>query len=148
VFEFIATFTCAIFAGAAIYINFVEHPARMQCGTELAASVFGPSYRRATVMQASLAAVATLSAVTAWWLSDSVLWITGAVLIFSVVPFTLFVILPTNKQLLAPGLDRAASTTHELLTRWGRLHAVRSAASVAAQVIFLIATLRNGCTGR
>jgi uncharacterized membrane protein len=94
-------------------------------------------------MQASLALVATVSALVAWWLSDSVLWITGALLIFSVVPFTLLVILPTNQQLLAPGLDRAAPTTHQLLVRWGRLHAIRSVASVAAITIFLIAVLRT-----
>jgi hypothetical protein len=49
---------CAgLFAGAAIYISLVEHPARLECGIELAVAEFGPSYRRAAVMQASLAAV-------------------------------------------------------------------------------------------
>jgi len=53
----------ALFAGAALYINLVEHPARLQCGTELAATVFGPSYKRATLMQVPLAIVATISAI-------------------------------------------------------------------------------------
>jgi hypothetical protein len=35
--EFIALLSCALFTGAAVYITFVEHPARMQCGVELAA---------------------------------------------------------------------------------------------------------------
>src|SRR5947209_7489038 len=34
-FQFMATVCCALFAGAAVYVNFVEHPARMECGTEL-----------------------------------------------------------------------------------------------------------------
>ena len=139
--EFTAILACALFAGAALYVNLVEHPARMGCGTALAATVFGPSYRRATVMQASLALVATVSALSAWWLVGSVLWMTGALLIFSVVPFTLLVILPTNKQLLSPALDRAAPTTHQLLVRWGRLHAVRTLASVTAMIMFLVAVL-------
>jgi hypothetical protein len=50
--EFIAFLACAMFTGAAVYITFVEHPARMQCGTEIAATEFAPSYRRATLMQA------------------------------------------------------------------------------------------------
>src|SRR5262249_17722153 len=49
-FQFVALFSCALFAGAALYINLAEHPACMQCGTELAATVFGPSYHRATMM--------------------------------------------------------------------------------------------------
>ena len=141
VFQFVAILSCALFAGAAAYVNLVEHPARMQCGTALATTVFGPSYRRATVMQASLALVATVSALGAWWLVGSVLWIIGGLLIFAVVPFTLLVILPTNKQLLAPNLDRAAPATHRLLVRWGRLHAVRTAASFAATILFLVAAL-------
>jgi hypothetical protein len=56
IFETITTLACGIFTGAAVYINLVEHPARMQCGTRLAATEFAPSYRRASVMQASLAA--------------------------------------------------------------------------------------------
>src|SRR2546426_431842 len=47
--EFLATFCCAIFAGAAIYINAVEHPARMSCGTSAALAEWAPSYTRATI---------------------------------------------------------------------------------------------------
>ena len=54
--QFLTTLCCGLFAGAAIYVNLVEHPARMECGTEIAATEFSPSYRRAAVMQASLAA--------------------------------------------------------------------------------------------
>jgi hypothetical protein len=46
-FEFIATLCAGLFAGASIYITFVEHPARLDCGTKLAVTEFGPSYRRA-----------------------------------------------------------------------------------------------------
>ena len=136
-----AILSSALFAGAALYINLVEHPARLQCGTELAATVFGPSYKRATLMQVPLAIVATISAIVCWWFLGSVLWIAGALMIFAVMPFTLVVIMPTNKQLLAPGLLRDSAMAHRLLVRWGHLHAVRSAASLAATIIFLVASL-------
>jgi len=61
-----ATFCTALFAGAAIYINLVEHPARLECGTAAAVAEWRPSYRRATIMQASLALAGLLSAVGAW----------------------------------------------------------------------------------
>ena len=48
----VAAVCAGLFAGAAIYINAVEHPARLSCGNEVALREFAPSYRRATVMQA------------------------------------------------------------------------------------------------
>ena len=55
--EFVAVLSCSLFTGASVYISLVEHPARMQCGVEIAATELPPSYRRATVMQATLAAL-------------------------------------------------------------------------------------------
>ena len=65
VFELLAVLCAGLFAGAAVYITFVEHPAPLSCGTALAATEFGPSYRRGTVMQVSLAVVGLLGAVIA-----------------------------------------------------------------------------------
>jgi len=49
----------------------------------------------------------------------------------------LLVILPTNKRLLSPQLDRASAETAELLQRWGRLHSVRSVLSALAFALLL-----------
>jgi hypothetical protein len=56
-FEIVALLCIGLFSGAAAYVTFVEHPARVSCGPALAVAEFGPSYRRGTVMQASLAAM-------------------------------------------------------------------------------------------
>src|SRR3712207_6387353 len=133
--ELIATLCAGLFAGAAIYITLVEHPARLECGTALAAAEFGPSYRRATVMQASLAAVGLLAAIAAWLRGAGPAVLLGGVLLGLVIPFTLIVILPTNKRLLDPKLDRSSPEAATLLHRWGRLHAVRSVASAVAFVV-------------
>jgi len=34
--EFVAVLTCGLFAGTALYVSLVEHPARMGCGVEIA----------------------------------------------------------------------------------------------------------------
>lgn len=73
--EFVAVLACALFAGAAIYISFIEHPARMQCGVEIAATEFAPSYRRATMMQATCAALGLASSVAAWVAGASLWWL-------------------------------------------------------------------------
>lgn len=132
----LALLASTLFAGAAIYINLVEHPARLECGTALAATVFGPSYRRAAVMQAGLALAASLAGLTAGLMHGHWLWYCGAALIFAVVPFTFVIIMPTNKRLLDPALEASANETRELLRRWGRLHAVRSVSSAVAVAAF------------
>lgn len=141
VIEFIAVLSCTIFTGAAIYINLVEHPARMGCDTKTAATVWAPSYKRATVMQASLAILSFLSGVSAWLLGGSVIWLIGAVVIGLVVPFTFIAIMPTNHQLLESGRDLSSEETKKLLEKWGKLHSVRSVLSLVASVIYLTVLL-------
>jgi len=136
-FQFIAALSTTLFTGAAIYINFVEHPARMGCDTKTAATVWAPSYKRATVMQASLAILGFLSGLVVWLLSGGIMWLVGAVFIGSVVPFTFIAIMPTNHQLLTPGRDLASSETRTLLEKWGRLHAVRSVLSSIASLVYI-----------
>src|SRR5580692_2275519 len=107
--EFLAVLACSLFTGASVYINLVEHPARMECGVEVAATEFPPSYRRATVMQATLAALGLLSSIAAWLAGATFWWLVGGVMLGAVIPFTLAVILPTNKQLLNPALDKRST---------------------------------------
>jgi hypothetical protein len=135
--EIFAVLCCALFAGAALYVALVEHPARMECGMEVALTEFAPSYRRASVMQALLAMFGSFSAVLAWFAGASITWLLGAALLFSVVPFTLLAILPTNRQLLDQSLDRQSNRARELMVRWSRLHAVRTIVSLASLILFL-----------
>lgn len=137
IIKLLATLAAGLFSGAAIYINLVEHPARMQCGTALAVTEFAPSYKRATVMQASLAAFGSINGITAWLLSSGITWLIGGIFLGAVIPFTLIVIFPVNKKLLDPSLDKSSENAAELLSRWGRLHSMRSFLSLASFLIFI-----------
>ena len=143
IFQFLAVLCCILFAGAAIYINLVEHPARMGCDTKTAATVWMPSYKKATVMQAPLAVISFLAGVAVWLLGGGLLWLIGAVLIGLVVPFTFIAVMPTNNQLLVPGRDLSSAETRSLLEKWGRLHAVRSALSFLASIVYLVSLIRT-----
>ena len=135
--ELVAVLACTLFTGAAVYITAVEHPARLSCGTEIAAAEWAPSYKRATVMQASLAMVAGLFGMVRGVQDGEWLWVWAAMLILAVVPFTLIVIRPTNNRLLDPRRDRRSDETLQLLKSWGRLHLVRSLLGVAASILFV-----------
>lgn len=139
VLQLVAMLSAGLFAGAATYVTFVEHPARMQCGTSLAVTEFGPSYKRGATMQAPLAAFGFLSGITVSLIGGNNLWAVGGTLLGIAIPLTLIVIMPTNKQLLDPGLDEASDLAKQLLVRWGRLHALRTILGVLAFLTFLIA---------
>lgn len=136
-FGFLAVGCCGLFAGAALYVNLVEHPARMSCGVDLALREWAPSYKRASVMQASLAVIGGVAGVLAWALLGGLGYLVGALLLLAVVPFTLLVVSPTNKRLLELHAEGQIGNARELLKRWNALHAVRTALSVVAFVLML-----------
>ena len=75
----VATVATGLFAGVATSITLVEHPARLACG---------PAFAR-------------------WWMSGSLAWLAGGVLLGALIPFTLIVVVPTNTRLLDDRLDSA-----------------------------------------
>jgi hypothetical protein len=129
--EWIATLAAGLFAGAALYVSLVEHPARASLGSRAAVHEFGPSYRRGALMQAPLSLLGAAAGIGCWATGASAAWLVGALALGALVPFTLLVIMPTNKRLLDPRLDAGSAAAAALLRRWARLHAVRTVVSLA-----------------
>jgi hypothetical protein len=138
----LALVIAAAFAGAAIYINVAEHPARLGLAVGALLTQWKPSYTRGFAMQASLAVLGGISGALAWWESRDSLWLAGAIVLVANWPFTLLVIMPTNLRLMATAPEAADAATRSLLERWGRLHAVRSVLGAIATLLFLMAALR------
>ena len=82
-----------------------------------------------------------LCSITAWFAGATFWWLIAGALLGSVIPFTLIVILPTNKQLLNPALNKKSPEAGQLLARWGALHAVRTVLSGLALLLFLYLTI-------
>lgn len=139
IFEILASLTCGVFAGGAVYVNAVEQPARLSCGVALAVTEWRPSYKRGTALQAPLAGLGSVLAFLSWWLDKDSAWLVGGVIFLAVIPFTLVVIFPTNKKLESDKLDLSSVRAEHLLRLWGRLHAVRSGLSLLAFLVFLFA---------
>src|SRR5580692_9494416 len=79
-----------------------EHPARMGLETRIAALQWGPSYKRATWLQAPLAILSLVCGITVWLIGRGWGWLVAAILVGAVVPFTFLIIMPTNQKLLLP----------------------------------------------
>jgi hypothetical protein len=134
--KFAAVVSASLFAGAALYINVVEHPARLLLETPSAARQWAPSYKRATWLQAPLAIASFLAGAAAWLAGSGGAWLIAAVLIGAVVPFTFVGIMPTNHRLLSPSLDLSSDEARALLVRWGKLHAVRTVLGLVAAGVY------------
>jgi hypothetical protein len=137
----LALVVAAVFAGAASYVSFVEHPARMILDDRAALTEWKPSYRRGAGMQASLAAVGfVLGVIAVWQLGWQ--WLPGAILLIAGWPYTLLVIMPTNSALKAMEPAQAGAESRILLQQWGRLHAFRTVLGMAATAAFFWAAMR------
>jgi len=134
----LAVICAGLFAGAALYVTAVEHPARLSCGSALALREFAPSYRLGTRLQASLAAAGLLLAAAGWNQTGQIALLVGGLVLGAVIPFTLLVIFPTNHRLLDPKLVPDSPEASVLLRRWGHLHAVRTLLGIAGFVILLV----------
>jgi hypothetical protein len=133
----LALVTAAAFTGAAIYVSVAEQPARLALDDNALLSQWQASYPRASVMQASLALGSALLGLAAYWSSGDWRWLAGALLIFGNLPFTLLVVLPTNKRLQALAPGSADPGARRLIETWARLHLVRDALGLAATAAYL-----------
>lgn len=133
----LALVTAAVFAGAALYINVVEQPARLGLDDAALLTEWKPAYRRGTLMQAPLAVVGFLLGTAAWWQTGGPGFLAGALLMIANWPWTFVAIMPTNHRLEATDPAAAGPQTRALIVRWGGLHAVRTALGAGAAIAFL-----------
>lgn len=139
----IALIAAALFAGAAIYINVAEQPARLLLDDRSMLMEWGPAYKRGLVMQVSLILLAGGSGLTTWLNGREPLWLIGSLTMLINLPYTLAIIMPVNKQLEATRPEQASPATRALIVRWGVLHAGRSALGAIATLLFAGALIRS-----
>jgi len=79
----LAIIVAAVFAGAALYINVSEQPARLTLDDRSLLLEWKPAYKRGFGMQAPLAVIGFLLGVLAWRQTENWRWIVGALFLIA-----------------------------------------------------------------
>ena len=127
----------AAFAGAAVFVNVAEQPARLALDNPALLLEWQKSYDRAAPMQGGLALMAALLGFLGAWQLRDWRFAVGALLILANWPYTLLAIKPTNDRLHAIKPEQANAETRQAIVSWGHLHGGRSVLGVAATLVFL-----------
>ncbi len=127
----------ATFCGSALYLNLVEQPARLALDDRALLSEWRPSDQlRGFALLATLALLAAIFALAAYFESNDLRWLIGALIQIASWPYTFFAIVPvTNRILLLPGNDAAAA--RGLVKTWGLLEIGQTGIGVVAAIVFV-----------
>lgn len=106
--EVLATFCCGVFLWSGCLHILGAASRAFETGSDFAVRLFAPMYHRASAMQASLAIIGTIASIVAYSLGGGPGVLLSAVLIGSVVPFTLLIVEPLNDQIksIDPSAER------------------------------------------
>jgi Anthrone oxygenase len=131
----LTTVAAALFTGAAIYINVAEQPARQALAAAAMLAQWQASYRRAVLMQASLALIGGALGCLAAYQRGDARWLLAGILLLANWPYTLICIKPVNDALDRLPAAEAEPAARRLIASWGRLHAGRSGLGAAAVLV-------------
>jgi len=126
----------AAFGGAALYLNVVEQPARFGLDDRALLSEWRISDRRGFALLATLALIAAILALAAYFEAHDVRWLIGALIVMASWPYTYFAIVPITNRILTLTTQEAPEL-RDLVRTWGWLEIGQTAIGVAACLVFL-----------
>lgn len=137
--RFVAKVSTTFFASNSLCFNTVLHPARMDSSVTPATALqnFRLTFKRAGLQQISMLALGIVSGAVAYHQEPDNLFLASTVVYSLILPFTLLVIGPINRQLHDPALDKDSNKVKDLINQWNSCNAVRTFLSSVAAFIWL-----------
>jgi hypothetical protein len=137
----LALVIAAFYSGAALYVNLVEKPALLALDDKAALAGWKVALKRGAVIQAPLCATGFALGLIAWLHLRDIGNAVGALAMLANIPWTVAMILPTNRALQAIEPEAAGEGSRSLLLRWYARHKMRSALGLIALAFFFLALL-------
>ena len=123
--------------GAAVYVNYVEQPARLALDDEALVKEWEPSDHRGFVVLAALALLSALFGFIAYRELDDVRWVLGALVVLASWPYTYVAIVPLNNRILALIEGGALHEARGVTKLWGLLELGQIGIGLAAVLIYV-----------
>jgi hypothetical protein len=111
----------AAFLGAAIYIGFVEQPARLKLSARAMVREWAASDHRGTMLLTSLSLVSAVLAFVQYRIGGDVRWIIGGLAILTSWPYEYYVLVPLSIWLCAIPPEKGSAPARQLMRHWGLL---------------------------
>ncbi len=138
---FLTLLLSAVVFGIAFAASAIVHPAMLRVSRAAAVEIFTPFFKLSFRWQLPLSVLATVTALTAAYLSSNWYWLLGVVLMHANGPYTAKAMMPTNRRLMDKSLDPSSDQAGTDLLRWGKLHFVRTVLNGLAFIVFLALAL-------
>lgn len=126
----------AALAGAGLYVNAVEQPARLALDDAAMLDEWTPSDRRGVALMAGLSLISAICGLSAWFATGDVRWAIGALIVISVWPYVFFVMGPVNNQILTL-VPRDIGAARVLVRQWGLLEYGQTLLGAVASAVYL-----------
>jgi Anthrone oxygenase len=123
--------------GAAVYVNYVEQPARLALDDEALVKEWEPSDHRGFVVLAALALLSAFFGFIAYRELDDVRWVLGALVVLASWPYTYVAIVPLNNRILALIEGGALHEARGVIKLWGLLELGQIGIGLAAVLIYV-----------
>jgi hypothetical protein len=111
----------AAFLGAAIYIGFVEQPARLELSVRAMVREWAVSDHRGTILLTTLSLVSAALAFIQYRTNGDVRWIIGGLAILTSWPYEYYVLVPVSIWLYAVPPEKESAPARKLMRDWGLL---------------------------
>lgn len=126
ILQLLAVIIAGIITGGAWAYTLEIHPALIKAQPRSSLDVFTPMFNHANRMQPLLGATVAIIALIISLMTGNWFWFIAALIMQVIGPYTIFVLMPLNRRLMAKDADPNNPALISDLKLWGGLHLVRT----------------------
>lgn len=126
ILQLLAVMVAGIITGGAWAYTLEIHPALTKAPPRSSLDVFTPMFHHANRMQPMLGAFVAVITLVISLMTGRWLWFIAALIMQVIGPYTIFILMPVNRRLMAEDADPNDPALLKDLKDWGGLHLVRT----------------------